>query len=182
MTVCTNLPPALKARNSLAKFAYDLSKEKNVSTKISVVGTTGSTSQERKGHSNLESAPRLIFRYCGFHFILFQQGPKALALSLPSLCAEMWAGRWWWTSPCSKRKGESQPRIFIHDHEGLDGYESHDFERSKERSDRECGQSVFPFMGRLLRDHRSGREEKVIVEKVIVENPMTCFSWCIWGF
>ena len=40
ITVRTDLPPALKAkRSALAKTAYELRKEKNLSTKISVVGT-----------------------------------------------------------------------------------------------------------------------------------------------
>ena len=40
ITVRTDLPPALKAtRSSLAKIAYNMRKERNVSTKISVAGT-----------------------------------------------------------------------------------------------------------------------------------------------
>lgn len=50
ITVRTDLPPALKAkRSALAKSAYNLRKEKHVSTKISVVGTNVLLQWKEKG-------------------------------------------------------------------------------------------------------------------------------------
>lgn len=52
ITVRTDLPPALKARrSSLAKTAYDLRRQKNVSTKIILVGTEVHLKWKEKGTS-----------------------------------------------------------------------------------------------------------------------------------